>query len=242
MASNSELVDLLESVSTRYVFGGTRYDVYDTDCSGVVCGAFYRVFGLDPYELGSWTGAQWLYSTTAKLWWGTSPDLPYEDMQRGDLIFTSNCSANFSTGNGSHVGFYTGDPNAPFISHFADGCPCVTAVDGVYGNECYFGVKRYLPGSEDDMQPVDVWAYKNESVNGDDDAYKLLTDIRDAVTGAGISSWGYRNEEVGDECDMHQMMVDLRSDVDKLKIASGEIDYDDLAEAVADKLAERMRD
>lgn len=186
--NNSDLVNLLLPISTNYVFGGTRYEPYNTDCSGIVCAAFYQVFGIEPFVLGTWTGAQWSNDFLDFIWYGYSPDLPYDEMLVGDVIFTSNCSPDFSTGNGSHVGFYTGNPDAPFLSHFADGGPYITAVNGVYGNERYYGVKRYSKGAEN-MEPVDVWAYKNKSVNGNKDAYQLLTDIHDQVTRTDTAGW-----------------------------------------------------
>lgn len=190
--NNSDLVNLLLPISTNYVFGGTRYEPYNTDCSGIVCAAFYQVFGIEPFVLGTWTGAQWSNGFLDFIWYGYSPDLPFDEMLPGDVIFTSNCSSDFSTGNGSHVGFYTGNPEAPFLSHFADGGPYVTAVNGVYGNERYYGVKRYSKGAEN-MEPVDVWAYKNKSMNGNKDAYQLLTDIHDQVTRTDTAGWPTSN-------------------------------------------------
>lgn len=186
--NNSDLVNLLLPISTNYVFGGTRYEPYNTDCSGIVCAAFYQVFGIEPFVLGTWTGAQWSNDFLDFIWYGNSPNLPYDEMLVGDVIFTSNCSPDFSTGNGSHVGFYTGNPNAPFLSHFADGGPYVTAVNGVYGNERYYGVKRYSKGAEN-MEPGDVWAYKNKAMNGNNDAYQLLTDIHNQVTRTDTAGW-----------------------------------------------------
>lgn len=186
--NNSDMVNLLLPISTNYVFGGTRYEPYNTDCSGIVCAAFYQVFGIEPFILGTWTGAQWSNDFLDFIWYGYSSDLPYDEMLVGDVIFTSNCSPDFSTGNGSHVGFYTGNPDAPFLSHFADGGPYITAVNGVYGNERYYGVKRYSKGAQN-MEPVDVWAYKNKSINGNKDAYQLLTDIHDQVTRTDTAGW-----------------------------------------------------
>lgn len=190
--NNSDLVNLLLPISTNYVFGGTRYEPYNTDCSGIVCAAFYQVFGIEPFILGTWTGAQWSNDFLDFIWYGNSPDLPYDEMLEGDVIFTSNCSPDFSTGNGSHVGFYTGNPDAPFLSHFANGGPYITAVNGVYGNERYYGVKRYSKGAEN-MEPVDVWAYKNKGMNGNKDAYQLLTDIHDQVTRTDTAGWSTPN-------------------------------------------------
>jgi hypothetical protein len=154
-----------------YTFGGSRYDFWEgTDCSGLVCSALYKTYGIDPYSFGDWTGAQWSDTNyTDQIWWGTTADLPWDDMQRGDLIFTSNCSEDFSTGEGSHIGFYTGDPSNPFYSHFATYGPRWTAVNGVYGNECYYGVKRLKveageQSSNDDENPDDVWNFDQNGV------------------------------------------------------------------------------
>ena len=250
---NSRLVDVLDGISTRYVLGGSRYEPYDTDCSGVVCAAFWQVFGIDPGTLGDWTGAQWSRGTLSKLWWGTTPDLPWADMKRGDVIFTSNRSPDFSTTNGSHVGFYTGDPAAPFLSHFADGGPYVTAVNGVYGNECYYGVARYENG-DDDMQPNQMWEYNYEGTAVNGNCYNALNSTASAVVEAHESAAG--DGSVGsmkDRIDWIDMRVrEMREDVTEIKksitsqkptVSIGSIiDYDKLAEAVADELAKRMAD
>lgn len=154
MATNSDLVDFLMPISTRYVFGGSRFEPCDTDCSGMVDAAFWHVFGLSPYVLGDYTGNIWASSATEEIWRGTTPDLPWGIMKKGDIILSGYTSPNFNTGSGSHVGLYTGDPNAPFLSHFRNGGPEVTGMLGVYGGrECYFGVKRYMNGDVDDMTP-----------------------------------------------------------------------------------------
>lgn len=152
MADNSQLVDFLMPISTNYVFGGSRFEPYDTDCSGVVCAAFWHVHGVSPYTLGTWTGDMWASGATREIWRGTTPNLPWDIMKKGDIIFSGYTSPDFNTGNGSHVGLYTGDPSAPFLSHFRNGGPEVTGMMGVYGNERYFGVKRYMEG-EQDMTP-----------------------------------------------------------------------------------------
>lgn len=255
MNRNAEMVDLLMPIATNYVFGGTRYDVYDTDCSGIVCGAFYKVFGLDPYTLGDFTGSQWSWGTLAKLWWGTTPDLPWDMMEKGDVIFTSNCSPDFSTGQGSHVGFYTGDPNAPFLSHYANGGPYVTAVNGVYGGtEKYFGVARYLPGLEEDMRPAEVWEYNYNETAVYGNMYNAMNCTAQAVLEGHESAAG--DGTVGsmkDRIDWIDMRVrEMSEAVEEIKAAlsnqvpaeleAAEIDYGKVAEAIADKLAERMRD
>ena len=245
MPTNADLVDLLMPVSTRYVFGGTRYDIYDTDCSGIVCGAFYRVFGLDPYTLGDWTGAQWSRGALAKLWWGTTPNLPWDSMQKGDVIFTSNCSPDFSTNNGSHVGFYTGDPARPFLSHYANGGPYVTAVNGVYGNECYYGVARYKKGV-DDMRPADIWEYDYDESAVGGNMYNALNGTAQAILLPHESATGDgTNGSMRDRIEYIDMRVrEIKEAVEELKnapkVSIGGMDYGKLAKAVADELYARM--
>lgn len=210
--NNSDLVNLLLPISTNYVFGGSRYEPYNTDCSGIVCAAFYQVFEISPYTLGTWTGAQWSNDFLDFVWYGYSPDLPFDDMLPGDVIFTSNCSPDFSTGNGSHVGFYTGNPEAPFLSHFANGGPYVTAVNGVYGNECYYGVKRYTQGADE--------------MNKDE-----LISTRDSGNIPCWQAWSWA----------YTYSKDTAEAIKNLKVSGTIIDYDKLADKVADKLAERLK-
>lgn len=212
----------LNNISTDYVFGGSRYEPYNTDCSGIVCAGFWQKLGIEPNLLGAWTGAQWVSPILETIWEGTTSNLPWNLMQEDDLIFTSTESPLFDSEWGSHVGLYTGDSNMPFLSHFKDGGPYITKVNSVYGGmECYYGVKRMkgldmtpdehnlLVEVHNQLTRVDTaghdnpyghdffgriqiienavekgvasWAYKNENMNGSDDTYQMLTDIRDAL-------------------------------------------------------------
>lgn len=151
----------LNNISTNYVFGGSRYEPYDTDCSGIVCAGCWQKLGIEPSQLGVWTGAQWASPILETIWEGETPNLPWNLMQEDDLIFTSTESPLFDSEWGSHVGLYTGDSNMPFLSHFKDGGPYITKVNGVYGGmECYFGVRR-LKGMS--LRPADVWEYNYEN-------------------------------------------------------------------------------
>lgn len=248
MPTNAELVDYLMPISTNYVLGGSRYSPYNTDCSGVVDAAFWHVFDVYPWALGDWTGSQWTSSVTEQIWRGTSPYLPFESMQKGDLIFTSTLSSAFDTVNGSHVGFYTGNPDAPFLSHFANGGPYVTAVNGVYrGNERYFGVKRYMPGSEDNMEAHEVWDYNYESTAPKGNMYNCVVDIHKNAQPNKVWEYNYNGIAPGGNMfnclvDTHRKVEALEKAVEKIEIGGAAVDYDKLAEAVADKLAKRMAD
>lgn len=241
--NNSDLVNLLLPISTNYIFGGSRYEPYNTDCSGIVCAAFYQVFGISPYTLGTWTGAQWSNGFLDFIWYGYSPDLPYDDMLPGDVIFTSNCSPDFSTGNGSHVGFYTGNPDAPFLSHFANGGPYVTAVNGVYGNERYYGVKRYSKGAEN-MLPSDVWEYNYKNTAPKGNMYNCMLGIYENAQPHAF--WEYDYKGTAPEGNMYNCILDMYKKIQNLesKIENPtlqQIDYQALAKAVADELQERLK-
>lgn len=59
-----------------------------------------------------------------------------------------------------------------------------------------------------------VWGYRNEGLESVD-AYQILRDTRDAVTG-GVGSWAYRNEGL-EEVDAYQIMRDVRDEVVALR-------------------------
>lgn len=175
----------LNDISTNYVFGGTRYDVYDTDCSGIVCGACYKWLGIDPLELGWWTGGMWVSPLLDIIWQGESPELPWEIMKEDDFIFTSTTSIYFDSFNGSHVGLYTGIMEMPFLSHFANGGPFITQVNGVYnGNERYYGVARLKELNMDEVLekleelknylPAWMWEYNWEQTAPFGNMYNCL--------------------------------------------------------------------
>lgn len=245
--NNADLVYAMYAAApTNYVFGGSRYSMSNTDCSGMVDGAFYEVFGINPYSIGTWTGSLWTSPLLDYIWSGTSPYLPWDSMKVGDVIFTSTTSSTYSTGEGSHVGFYTGDPSAPFISHFANGGPYVTAVNGVYGgSERYYGVRRYTPGSEDDMEPVDVWAYKNKNLTNID-TYQELFDVHKQLTRTDNAGWGTPagHDIYGRVNSIQKDVTTIKSAVSKLQTGGSgtvSIDYDKLANKVADVIYSRMK-
>ena len=176
----------LYKIATDYILGGSRYEPRDTDCSGMVCAGFYKYRLIDPGSLGWWTGGMWTSDILETIWSGNTPDLPYHIMKPDDLIFTSTESPTFDTVNGSHVGLYTGNPYNPFLSHFADGGPYVTPVNGVYsGREKFFGVRRLIRDMHDDeilellkelkkYLPAWLWEYNWENTAPFGNMYNCL--------------------------------------------------------------------
>ena len=63
-----------------------------------------------------------------------------------------------------------------------------------------------------------IWAYKNASVNGNNDAYKLLTETYNATKDSGHSIWSYTNAKVRDR-DIYGIITDIADEMDELKAA-----------------------
>lgn len=64
-----------------------------------------------------------------------------------------------------------------------------------------------------------VWNYKNADVNGDADAYKLLTDVHEEATGTYGTVhkvWNYKNVKINGDRDVYQMVTDLCEAVEEL--------------------------
>ena len=105
-----------------------------------------------------------------------------------------------------YFGGYTVDPN----KH----CPASYVDEGKWQSLKAAIISGYDPDEEDEMS---VWTYKNPEMNGNDDAYQILTDIRNAVKYGGISSWGYKNAEMNGEADTYQVLTDIKRVLDKLE-------------------------
>ena len=104
-------------------------------------------------------------------------------------------------------------------------------------------ILRYAGESEDDMEAVDVWAYKNKAMNGNNDAYQLLTDIHNQVTRTDTAGWSNPNghDFFGRIQDIEKTARETKADVEKLKAGGASVDYDKLANKVADVIYARMK-
>ena len=167
---------------------------------------------------------------------------------QGEVLFTSVAAPSFNTGNQSHVGFYTGNPSAPFLSHFANGGPYVTAINGVYGGrESYYGVRRYTPGSEDDMSASEVWGYDYEGTAPLGNMYNCVVGMYKNAQASKFWEYDYNGTAPGGNmyncvAGISNKVDELAEKVENLQINGASVDYDKLADAVADKIAKRMMD
>lgn len=65
-----------------------------------------------------------------------------------------------------------------------------------------------------------VWAYKNNSVNGNTDAYQLMTDVHNnsaAPQEVARNVWAYKNEDVNGGNDAYQLLTDVHEATEKDK-------------------------
>jgi hypothetical protein len=60
-----------------------------------------------------------------------------------------------------------------------------------------------------------VWAYKNAGMNGDSDAYQLLTDIHGATADNGHDIWAYKNGDVNGDKDVYRLVTEIHEAVCK---------------------------
>lgn len=124
-------------------------------------------------------------------------------------------------------------------------------------NELHAYITDGTQSEEDDMPaPIDIWAYKNAEVNGDKDAYQLLTEISRSVGAGGannLSAWNYKNTEVNGDLDAYYILYDARNRliqmqttveamsaaIEALAKANG-IDPDAIAKTVSDAVAKKL--
>lgn len=124
-------------------------------------------------------------------------------------------------------------------------------------NELHAYITDGTQSEEDDMPaPIDIWAYKNTEVNGDKDAYQLLTEISRSVGAGGadnLSAWNYKNQEVNGDLDAYYILYDARNRliqmqttveamsaaIEALAKANG-TDPDAIAKTVSDAVAKKL--
>lgn len=211
----------MAKVSTAYVLGGSRYDMHDTDCSGMVCATLCKFAGIDPFDAGWWTGGMWVSDKFETVYHGNRDNLPLDRMRPDDLVFTSTQAEYFDSVNGSHVGLYVGD--GEYVSHFCDGGPLITALDGVYdGNERYFGVRR-LRGMSNDVlgnteyqEPYPTGADIGTRIVWIDLRVKDIAEIVINPNAIGAVVMSYKNSQINGDKDVYQLITDIHRDMNSL--------------------------
>ena len=109
------------------------------------------------------------------------------------------------------------------------------------------GILHYNGKADEDMEAHDVWEYDYKGTAPEGNMYNTLCAIHKAVTSGGISAWSYMNPS--EKIDAYQALMETRREIDEVKqaisdltIGKVEVDYEKLADAFADKMADRMKD
>lgn len=247
MSQGSDLIALARSKAGQWYYTNDQWarmnpeESGGTDCSGFVRWCYLQ-FG---YDVGTWTGDE-SYAGYEIARGHYPSEIPWDSLQPGDLILMTAtyyddysfshylCHIELYCGGGTMIGHPGGyGPQEKWAQAWMESYGCITWM-----------VRRVFEG-DDDVSASDLWSYQNPSESID--AYQALMETHAAVTGGGISSWAYKNpsekiDAYGVLMDMHKDIDGLKAAVDKLQVGGGSVDYDKLADAVADKLAKRMAD
>ena len=247
MSLGSDLIAIARSKAGQWYYTNDQWARMNpeqsggTDCSGFVRWCYLQ-FGID---VGTWTGNE-SYAGYEIARGHYPSEIPWDSLQPGDLILMTAtyyddysfshylCHIELYCGGGTMIGHPGGyGPQEKWAQAWMESYGCITWM-----------VRRVFEG-DDDVSASDLWSYQNPSESID--AYQALMETHAAVTGGGISSWAYKNpsekiDAYGVLMDMHKDIDGLKAAVDKLQVGGASVDYDKLANAVADKLAARMKD
>lgn len=251
MTKGDELVALLRSIVGQWYYTNDWWARMNpeksggSDCSGTARWA-YSKFG---YDIGTWTGDE--SHAGYEIARGHYPsEIPWDIMKPGDLILMTAtywnnyefdeylCHIEIYCGDGTMIGHPGGyGPQEKWAQAWMEAYRCITWM-----------VRRVFEEG-DDMEAHEFWEYDYENTAPGGNMYNCAVETNKAVTGFGISSWGYRDNEDGPDA-----WAILNETNENVKALAGggsvEIDYDrlasavtdGLADAVADKLAARLRD
>lgn len=244
MTKGEELVALLRSIAGQWHYTNDWWarmnpeESGGSDCSGTARWA-YSKFG---YDIGTWTGDE--SHAGYEIARGHYPsEIPWDIMKPGDLILMTAtywnnyefdeylCHIEIYCGGGTMIGHPGGyGPQEKWAQAWMEAYKCITWM-----------VRRVFE-SEDDMEAVDVWAYKNTDMTNID-AYQELYDIHKQLTRTDNAGWASpKGHDIFGR--INSMQVDLaqiKKDIANIKVGGAEIDYDKLSDMVCDKMAARMK-
>lgn len=213
----------------------------ECDCSSLVIHALQEA-GFDTGS-ASYTG-DLSWNLTQRGWSRLSPDI--STARPGDILLSdANHVAAVVYGWGwwaTIAEAWLDEKGGIYYGQAGDQTGLETRTRGIYS----FPWDCILRYEGDDMEPVDVWAYKNKSVNGDKDAYKLLTDAAWQLTRTDNAGWASPSghDIFGRINSMQVDIAQIKKDVNKLQGGASStvsIDYDKLANKVADVLYARLK-
>ena len=252
MSKGSDLIALARSKAGQWYYTNDSWarlhpeESGGTDCSGFVRWCYLQ-YGID---VGTWTGDE--SRAGVEIARGHYPsEIPWDDMLPGDLILMTAtyyndytfshylCHIELYCGGGTMIGHPSGmGPQEKWAQAWMQAYGCITWM-----------VRRVFEG-DDDVSAEEVWAYKNKQMTNID-AYQELYDVHKQLTRTDNAGWatpqghdiyGRVNSLQKNQSAMMDDIAKIKKAVVGLQSGNAEVDVDAIAEAVADKLAARMRD
>ena len=249
MSKGEELIALARSKAGQWYYTNDQWarmnpdESGGTDCSGFVRWCYLQ-FG---YDVGTWTGDESYAGYEVAR--GHYPyEIPWDALQPGDLILmTANywdnyafneylCHIELYCGGGTMIGHPGGmGPQEKWAQAWMESYGCITWM-----------VRRVFEG-DDDVSASDVWEYDYKGTAPRGNMYNCMLGIYDNAQPSSIWEYDYKGTAPGGNMyncvtHMYAKVEALQKAVDKLQVGGASVDYDKLADALADKLAKRMAD
>lgn len=250
MSLGSDLIALARSKAGQWYYTNDTWarmnpeESGGTDCSGFVRWCYLQ-FG---YDVGTWTGDE-SYAGYEVARGHYPSEIPWDDLQPGDLILMTAtywndysfshylCHIELYCGGGTMIGHPGGyGPQEKWAQAWMQAYGCITWM-----------VRRVFEG-DDDVSASDVWEYDYKGTAPRGNMYNCMLGIYDNSKPSSIWEYDYQGTAPGGNMyncmvHMYEKVEALQKAVDKLQVSGGaSVDYDKLANAVADKLAARMKD
>ena len=250
MSQGSDLIALARSKAGQWYYTNDQWarmnpeESGGTDCSGFVRWCYLQ-FG---YDVGTWTGDE-SYAGHEVARGHYPSEIPWDDLQPGDLILMTAtywndysfshylCHIELYCGGGTMIGHPGGyGPQEKWAQAWMESYGCITWM-----------VRRVFEG-DDDVEAHEVWEYDYEGTAPRGNMYNCMLGIYDNSKPSSIWEYDYQGTAPGGNMyncmvHMYEKVEALQKAVDKLQgggSATVSIDYDKLANAVADKIAKRM--
>ena len=255
MSKGSDLIALARSKIGQWYYTNDSWarmhpeESGGTDCSGFVRWCYLQ-YGID---VGTWTGDE--SRAGVEIARGHYPsEIPWDEMQPGDLILMTAtywndysfshylCHIELYCGNGTMIGHPSGyGPQEKWAQAWMQAYGCITWM-----------VRRVFEG-DDDVSAQDVWNYDWNNTAPDGNMYNCVLGIHRNAQPSSL--WEYHYDENGKNTapkgnmyncivDMYSKVAALQKSVDSLKSSQGatvSVDYDKLANKVADVIYARMK-
>ena len=260
MSKGEELIALARSKAGQWYYTNDWWarmnpdESGGTDCSGFVRWCYLQ-FGID---VGTWTGDESYAGYEVAR--GHYPyEIPWDDLQPGDLILmTANywdnyafneylCHIELYCGGGTMIGHPGGyGPQEKWAQAWMESYGCITwMVRRVFG--------------DDDMEPHDVWEYNWRDTAPNGNMYNCVLDIHKNAQSHNVWEYYWIDPKTGKNnapggnmynCALStnetvvavkQDVEAIKAEIEKLKIGGVSVDYDKLANKVADVIYARMK-